>query len=240
MLLPVYAFGIVSVAPVEPGEKPGFSGEVDMAFKESSGNTRRKDYSSGAKLQYDYSDHTDFLIGNYLYAESADEKVEDRNFVHFRHLDRLSERFVWEVYAQGERNAFISLKRRELAGTGGRFRFFGSKTVKLYLGAGAYGSVEVYEPETDGEIQEYKNRSNIYLSYTQKEKENFEATATLYYQPAWDDGMDYYLLANGDLKYYLTEKLQLKLSLGAKEDSEPFEGNKKADRYYILGFGYTF
>ena len=27
---------------------------------------------------------------------------------------------------------------------------------------------------------------------------------------------------------------------GIKEDSEPFEGNKKSDKYYILGFGYRF
>lgn len=240
LALQVYAFGIVSVAPVEPGEKRGLSGEVDFAFKESSGNTARKDYSSGAKVQYDYTDRTDFILGNYLYAESEGEKVEDKNFVHYRHLDRFTGKLVLEAYAQGERNAFINLTRRELVGAGARYRFFGTETIRLYVGAGAYGSVEAYDPGSGDVIDEYKNRSNIYLSYTQKESENFEATATLYYQPAWDDGNDYYLLANGDLKFYLTQKLQLKLSVGAKEDSEPFEGNKKSDSYYILGFGYSF
>ena len=239
-LVQAYAYAIVSVAPVEPGEKSGLSGELDFAFKESSGNTARKDYSTGAKIQYDYTDRTDFMIGNYVYAESEGEKVEDKNFLHYRHLERVNEPFVLEAYAQGERNAFINLNRRELVGAGGRYRFFGTKTVKLYLGAGAYGSVEAYNPDSGDEVEEYKNRTNIYLSYTQKESESFEATATVYYQPAWDDGEDYYLLANGDLKFYLTQKLQFKLSFGTKEDSEPFEGNKKTDSYYILGFGYSF
>lgn len=240
LALQVYAFGIVSVAPVEPGEKSGLSGELDFAFKETSGNTARKDYSSGAKVQYDYTDRTDFVIGNYLYAESEGDKVEDKNFIHYRHLERVNEPFVLEAYAQGERNAFINLTRRELAGGGGRYRFFGTKTIKLYFGVGAYGSIEVYDPGSGDEVEEYKNRTNVYLSYTQKESESFEATATVYYQPAWDDGEDYYLLANGDLKFFLTQKLQLKLSFGTKEDSEPFEGNKKTDSYYVLGFGYKF
>lgn len=240
MFLNPYLFAIVSIEPIEPNEKTGLSGEVDGSFKESSGNTQRKDYSRGIKLQYDYKNSADYIINNYIYSESGGEKIEESSFTHFRHLNALSRIVVWELYAQSEENEFINLNLRELAGTGLRLRFFKSDTLRLYMGLGVYASNEEYSLSSGSYVRESANRGNFYLSYKHKVKEEFEATATIYYQPAMEDASDYYLLANGDIKFFLTEKLAMKLSFGAKEDTEPFEGNKHSDTYYVLGVGYKF
>ena len=236
----VSLYGIVSVTPVEPNTSSGFSGEVDGSFKETTGNTKRKDYSGGAKLQYDYTDRVDYILTNFLYAKEEDQKVEDKSFVHARHLEALSDGLVGEIYLQSEQNEFLNLTRRELAGAGVRVRLFNGKSIRLYLGTGAYASEEIYETDTGSELYEYMNRANIYLSYTQKIDQTFDATMTAYYQPAFEDSTDYYLMANGSVRLFITQKFHAKLSAGIKEDSEPFEGNKKSDAYYILGFGYAF
>ena len=240
IVLNAYLYGVVSIEPIEPNEKSGLSGEVDLAFKESSGNTQRKDYSTGAKLQYDYVNHLNYIIGNYLYAESNNEKIEDKSFVHYRHINRINDALVWELYAQSEKSEFINLKLRELIGVGIRLRFFKSDTVKFYFGLGAYDSKEIYEISQDIKEIENAGRANSYISYKQKIADKFEATATFYHQPVLDNSNDYYLVANGNAKIFLTQQLAMKISAGIKEDSKPFEGNKKSDRYYILGLGYKF
>ncbi len=231
---------IVSVSPVEPNEGEGFSGEIDGASKETSGNTNRKEYSGGAKLQYDYTDRVDYILSNFLYAKEDDQKVEDKSFVHLRHLESITSEWVGELYLQSEQNEFLSLTLRNLAGAGLRYRLYKGKSARFYIGAGAYGSEEIYEADTGDEVREYMNRANLYLSYIQKIDKSFEATVTFYYQPALEDTEDYYLLANGAVKLFFTEKLHAKLSAGLRDDTRPFEANKKSDAYYTLGFGYAF
>ncbi|MDQ1339724.1 MAG: hypothetical protein QG567_877 [Campylobacterota bacterium] len=235
-----YLFSIVTIEPVEPNEKSGLSGEVDGSFKESSGNIERKDYSRGLKLQFDYKDNIAYAINNNIYAESEGQQIEDNSFIHFRHITKLDKLTAFEIYLQSEENKFLNLNLRELAGASLRFGFFRSEDLRLYFGAGAYASNEKYASIDGDNISENTNRGNIYLSYKQKIEEKMEAIATGYYQPAFKDSNDYYLLINGNINFFLTEKLALKLSFGAKEDTKPFESNKKSDSYYLLGIGYKF
>jgi len=62
-----FAHAIITIVPVEVGDKPGFGGEVSASLETKRGNTEKDEYSAGVKLSYDNNETfvlwTDF-IGN--------------------------------------------------------------------------------------------------------------------------------------------------------------------------------
>ncbi|MEA3522721.1 MAG: DUF481 domain-containing protein, partial [Campylobacterota bacterium] len=131
---------IITIVPVELGDKPGFSGSLSGSFETKRGNTEKDEYNAGLKLRYDnnesYTIWSD-LIGSY--GEASGEKNTNKTYAHIRLIHALYEKDLdWEIFVQSEMNEFTSIDRRRLIGGGLRYRFAHGDFGKLFFGLGAY------------------------------------------------------------------------------------------------------
>jgi putative salt-induced outer membrane protein YdiY len=234
-------FAIITIDPVEPGEKDGLSGEIDFTFKASGGNTEVEDNDFGSKVQYDNNSSlfVHLLVYNFKEGRVEDSMVVKRSFAHYRFVKQLSAIAAVELYGQAERDQFKNLNLRKLLGSGMRYKFVSTDTHKFYFGFGGYYSEEFYTAIDSVEEHRYLPRLNSYISYTDT-FEHFIAALTLYYQPSLKNFKDTNIVSDGSLTYKLTDTLALKIAGSYKKDTDPALGNKKEDSFYSTSISYTF
>lgn len=246
LLLPLFfstsLFALISIAPVDIGSKPGFSGNVSGSLGSKSGNTNKDDYSLGLRLQYDEGE--DYLVWGtvtYNYGESEGIKNEDRTYVHLRTVHALYEK-AWcgELFIQSEQDEFKDIHERSLAGANVRWRFFNSDNlVKGYAGLGVlaekidYSHPFVNPPENN-------TRLNSYIAYTRSFMATSKASYVGYYQPKLGDSSDYITAHDLELIVPIYEKLYLSVSAKYTYDSRPPLGVEKQDTMYKSSLSWEF
>lgn len=231
---------IVIVSPLEPGENLGFGGEVSAASSKVTGNSDVNQYNVGGKLSYGWEERATFVNASYTYGEAGGVKNTDNTYAHLRYLHRWDRITVLESYVQIEKNEFVSLKFRGLAGGGVRWKIKNGGVNRWYLGAGAFYSQETIEDPDEGEYVEHPSRGNVYLSYKGILRENVEGTMTLYYQPLLEDGADHHVYLDGEVGVVVIENVQVKFILQVREDSRPPEGREVRDTSTVIALGYKF
>ena len=125
-----YLFALVSIAPVEIGEKAGSSVTVEAGLETKRGNTDKDNYSASLRVSYD--DNSSFVIWTELSREYGKlNDVEDTNeaFGHLRFIHSLSdnENLRYELFTQLESDDFRQINSRTLGGIGLRYKIFNSK-----------------------------------------------------------------------------------------------------------------
>jgi len=246
LLIPLYTTSLsalVSIAPVDIGSKPGFSGNVSGAISSKSGNTEKDEYSLATRLQYDQG--SDYLIWGrfaYNYGKSEGVKNEDNLYAHLRVIHTFYyEDWNWEAFVQSEMDKFKDIKERSLGGADLRWRFVNTTEIgRGYAGIGAL-SERVRYTNTGLNPNEINTRLNTYIAYTQ----TFGLSASRfsyvgYYQPRFDDCGDFVSSQNLELIVPIYGQFNLSLSAKYLYDSRPPVGVEKTDTAYRTALVWEF
>jgi hypothetical protein len=243
LLLSTSLFAVVSIAPVDIGSKPGFSGNVSGSLSAKSGNTDKKEYVFGLRVQYDQgSDYLAWGTFTYNYGESAGTKNEDKLYGHLRYIHALDEGGEWsgELFVQSARDEFKDINERSLAGAGVRWRFFNSDTWgKGYAGLGGFAEkIDYAHPLLNP--PERNKRLNSYIAYTKGFSVGSKLSYIGYYQPQFSDSADFVTSQTAELIVPVYGKISLSLLAKYFYDSRPAAGVEKKDTAYLTNLVWEF
>ena len=238
-----YLFAIVSIAPVEIGEKAGLSATVETGLETKRGNTDKDSYKASVRVTYDEA--TDYVVWAELSGEYGKSNgVEDTNeaFAHLRYIHALTddENLRYELFAQLESDKFRQINSRVLGGAGLRYRVFNSaQKGKGYFGFGAFHESIRYEsPLIDP--NEDNDRLNSYLAYSVDFGDSSKFSYSLYYQPKINNFGDYIQTNKLELKFKLYKELFLKFNASWNVDTKPPVGVEKSDFTQRTTFVFNF
>jgi len=243
LIITTQLLAVVSIKPVEIGDKAGFSGGVELGLDTKRGNTYKDSYKASANLNYDnnVSYVTWFTISG-EYGEANEIEDTNKMYAHLRYIHKLSEEILrYEVFLQAQDDKFRALNYRGVGGLGLRAKIFNTPIVgKGYFGLGAlYEKIRYTDPSLDP--NEDNTRLNSYLAYSLKFSKNSSLAYTLYYQPIIDDFDDYVMTNDLELILEVYKKLNLKFSISYNRDSTPPNGvEEKYDLSQSTTFLYEF
>ena len=228
---------VISIKPVDVGEKSGFFGEVAFAYSSNRGNTMIDQFDTGVLLGYDTRTTASFLRADYSYGEANDVKTIQKAFAHARHIRNILSNTDWELFAQEQTDLFQKLISRTLLGTGGRFSvgdpFLSGRG---YLGVGI---MQVREEE-QLTLAIFFTRYNLYLSYKLLPTEAISVALELYYQPNIVDFSDYLVSSTAQAKIALHKKLSLIITLSYQVNSQPAAGVNSQEFAQKTAINYSF
>jgi putative salt-induced outer membrane protein YdiY len=243
LVLSSQLFALVSIKPVDVGEKAGFSGGVELGLDTKRGNTEKDTYKASAKITYDNNvSYVAWAQVSGEYAESSGVEDTNKKYAHLRFIHKLSKDvFRYEIFGQVQEDKFKALKQRRLGGAGIRAKIFNTPIGgEGYFGLGAmYEDIRYTDPSIDP--NEYNTRLNTYLAYSLKFMDSSSLAYTLYYQPLFEEMSDYVMTNDLELKLQIYKKLFLKFGLSYDLDSRPPNGvAEKYDLSQSTTFVYEF
>lgn len=235
-------FALVSIAPVDIGSKPGFSGNVSGSLSSKSGNTEKDDYSLGLRAQYDQA--TDYIMWGILTYDSGTANGvtnEDKTYAHVRYIHALYDNdWCSEVFVQTERDQFRNIQVRSLAGAGVRWRFFNTdEWGKGYAGLGGMAE-KINYTDTLLNPNENNGRINSYIAYTQKFMATSKISYVGYFQPKITDTADYISSQTVELNIPIYKNLGLSFTAQYIYDSLPPIGVEKKDTSFVSSLMWEF
>lgn len=232
-------YAIVSVAPVDVGEKPGLTGIVNGSLETKRGNTDSDNYSTGLRVSYDNNiSYVMWGEASFSYGEAQGSKNANKTYEHLRYIERLKKNIDWEAFLQLQSNEFTNVDKRFLSGLG--LRIYAKDTLygNFYLGIGSFYEYITYI--TNFDKNENNIRANIYLAYKKVVVKGTELSLTSYCQPKFEDVNDYIWSNSVELKVLIYEKLYIKFNLSYAQDSQPAIGVKQEDFAQKTSFIYNF
>ncbi|QOY54722.1 DUF481 domain-containing protein [Candidatus Sulfurimonas marisnigri] len=238
-----YLFAIVSIAPVEIGNKSGFSTNVEIGLETKRGNTEKDNYKASARLSYD--NNTSCVVWAEVsgeYGKSNDVKDTNKAFTHIRYIHSLTtdENLRYELFAQFENDDFRRINSRVLGGAGLRYRVFNSiQNGKGFFGLGLFNEdIKYTNPLIDP--SENNTRLNSYLAYSVDFSTNSTFSCSIYYQPKVNDFSDYIQTNKLELKVNIYKELFLKFNVIWDVDTNPPVSVKKSDFTQTTSFVLNF
>ncbi len=224
-------------------QQDGWSGNVSVSVSGDSGNTDKTGASTDVQLYWRRAHITRLIAASYSYGENSRARDTNKGFIHLRHITQQTPGMALEVFTQATRNEFSRLSLRTLLGAGTRLTLHEKNTTdSAYLGLGAFYLSETLEKRAglsdDGTKKFW--RANLYLALRYRFNDYTRIASTTYYQPALDNGDDYRILEEGNLKVKLSDTLALKLTIEITHDSEPPQSIENTDISYKTGIEYQF
>ena len=219
-------FALISIVPVEIGQKVGVSGKIQAGLNTTRGNTHKDNYRASARINYD--NNSSYV----LWAEISGEYGEVDNVIntkklysHLRYIHSLTQDIVRsDIFIQTQEDEFKALASRRLAGAGLRLKLFDTfRGAKGYYGIGAFYE-EVSYIDSDLDPNEESVRLNTYIAYSIKFDKKSNLAYTFYYQPRFDKFSDHVISNQFELKLHIYAQLSLKFSLYYDVDSAPPAG----------------
>ncbi|MCW8838067.1 MAG: DUF481 domain-containing protein [Thiovulaceae bacterium] len=236
-------FALVSIKPVEIGEKVGISGGVEIGLETKRGNTDKDSYKADIKVMYDSNtSYLTWLEVSGEYGEANDVEDTNKLYAHLRFINKLTDEIIrYEVFLQTQEDKFKAIEYRRLAGIGLRFKIFNTPIGgRGYYGLGSfYENIRYTNPSIDPDENEV--RVNTYLAYSVNFSNKSSLAYTLYYQPILDKFSDYVMTNTLELSLQVYQQIYLKFSASYDLDSYPPNGiNKKYDFTQTTTFLYKF
>ena len=237
-------FGIVNMDALhfDEDQKTGFSGDVELLFSGTSGNTDTKRAMMNAQVNWKQPDSINLVIMGYAEGESNNQKNVNNSFAHYRHIHKYTSRIDWEAFTQIEQNEFTRLSYRGLIGAGGRFQFSHTKVHKAYIGLGAFYAKEkiAYRVGLTDDGTKTSTRANMYILSRYKTTDTLTFSNALYYQPRLNKTSDYRALLQSKFDFAINKSLSFRVSLDVAHDSQPSQTIEQTDVSYNTGLNYRF
>lgn len=232
---------LITITPVELGEKPGHSGKVGVSLSTKRGNSDTDAYKLASRLMYDNNiSYVTWLQIAGEYGKASGVKNVQKLYAHLRYIHNLTDRYnVYELAAQTEEDEFRLIQSRRLVAAGYRHRFFQrNKKLKAFVGLGAIYEIIRYTQDNPNE----KNaRASMYASLSYRFKKDMSTSVISYYQPKFDDTADFVTVNTFELKLKIIDKLFLNFTLHYNYDSQPALGvESKYDFSQDTAFIYEF
>jgi len=234
-------FAIITISPVNIGDKPGFSGVLKGSFETKRGNSDVDNYSAGLRAQYDnnssYVIWSDFV---FAYGKASGETNTNKTYAHVRviHTFLDIQTLNYETFVQSETNEFTNVKKKNLLGCGLRYHKDLQKYGNFYLGLG--GFYEGIDYLTSLDSKESNLRINSYLSYTKSFDKESKLSYVMYFQPNAEDREDYVFSNALELQILIYKRLYLNFVVYYDVDSKPAVGVEDTDFTQKTSFLYKF
>lgn len=234
------AQAVITIAPVDIGAQPGFTGGVKGSFATKRGNTDSDEYSAGVRIQYDNnSSYVAWSDITFSYAKASGVTNTNQTYVHVRYIHKLHEKNLnWEAFVQSQTDKFTKIQKRLLAGAGLRYYLGMNKYGSIYIGFGGFGEHIDYTTSIDP--SEDNLRLNTYIAYKNRFTQNVRFSYIGYYQPITDKFSDYILSNSAELKVTIYEKLSINFEVIYNQDTKPATGVQKYDFIQKTSFVYDF
>ena len=239
MLTVINLFAIVSIAPVDIENHPGFSGTVNGALNTKKGNTDSDNYTAGLRLSYG-NNQSYVMWGefDFNYGKVSGVKNTNSTFTHLRYIHKLEQNLDWEVFVQSQSNEFTKVDERFLTGGGLRLHFDKEPYGNLYFGFGAFYEYLSYTTTVDS--QENNIRGNFYIAYKKEFLKDSQLSYVAYYQPKVGNINDYLISNALELKILIYERLYINFLINYNKDAKPAQGVKSVDLSQSTSFLYKF
>jgi len=237
-----HLFALVTITPVEIGDKPGFSSTVEAALETKRGNTDTDSYKASARVTYDSNTtYVSWAEISGAYGKANGEENTNKLFFHARYIHAITEESIrGETFLQLENDEFKNINSRALGGIGARFKLHGIvQNSRGYLGIGAFYEDIVYNDPLINPSEE-NIRANAYFAYSINLNPTSLLAYTLYYQPKVNDLGDNVQSHEVELKLNIYKDLFLKFSLSYNTDSKPAVGVEKYDFTQNTSFIFNF
>jgi hypothetical protein len=234
-------FAIITIAPVNIGDKPGYSGTLKGSFETKRGNSDVDNYSAGLRAQYDnnssYVLWSDFV---FAYGKAFGETNTNKTYAHVRlvHTFLDIKELNYEGFIQLGTNEFTNVEERNLIGGGLRYHKDLKNYGNFYLGLG--GFYEEINYLTSLDPREKNIRVNSYISYTKAFDKKSKISYVMYYQPKVDESADFIVSNALELQVLIYKTLFLNFVLYYDVDSKPAHDIKKRDFTQKTSFLYKF
>jgi len=238
-----YLFGLVTITPVEIGEKAGISSKAEVGLETKRGNTDKDNYKASLRVTYDEA--SQYILWGEISGEYGKSNgVEDTNkiFSHLRYIHSLTNNqdLRYELFAQLQSDDFKQINSRALSGAGLRYKIFSStEDGNGYFGLGGFYENVIYKNSAT-DPDEDNARLNTYLTYTLDFSEKSTFSTTIYYQPKTNDFGDYIQSSQLELNLHIFKSLFLKFKTSWDIDSKPPTGIKKSDFTQTTSFVFNF
>lgn len=215
----------------------GWAGSGDLSLYLAKYDETVLTFLTNIQIQYK-NDRSLFLMLTDVATVQADKDAFiSSGFQHFRYNYKITDKFVWEAFVQGQYNEPLAIEYRLLAGTGPRYKLIGTDQFRLYAAA-----LYMFEQEKNTGVEDPANLSRLdaYVSFTLSSNENYTLTSTTYYQPAFSDFNDYRLSTALNLKTYFGKFGYMKFKYSLQDDKAPAEGVPNTTYTLMGGLGLEF
>ncbi len=214
---------IESILVDEP--KEGVEGAVQIGFTLMEGNSEYRQLDGSSIIRWKGGEHIFQLVVGGSYKAAGEKKVADNSMGHFRYGYAVSDRVRLEALLQVQRNVFVRLNRRVLAGAGFRTNLLSSDLARLDLGV-----ILMHEDEVlHNALSEPGWRASFLASAGWKLTPSAQLSGQIYFQPLLSDTSDFRILSDTGVTVKVLGPLSLQVSLRWAHDSCPPAGVEKTD-----------
>jgi len=209
-------FAVISISPVDIGDKPGLHTNAEVSLQTVRGSADIDNYSTSLKVTYD--NNASFVVWSefsYSYGEVNSIENTNNSYLHLRYIQKIKQSWCGEFFLQREEDKFKLIRDRTLNGMDLRYRF--PFKAKAFVALGGFYEDITY---TSSDPNEHNLRVNSYFAYKYKE-DNYTLAYTFYYQPKINNFNDYVETNSFELLLPLKEHLSLKVQASYNIDSRP-------------------
>ncbi|MBN1253349.1 MAG: DUF481 domain-containing protein [Bacteroidales bacterium] len=231
---------VVNIEKKRKSNTDGFTGKVDLSFFITDIGKQILQLTNDIDLQYKKGANTILLINNIGLMIVDDETLLNNGFQHLRYNYTVKDSsfFTLEAFLQHQYNPVKLLSQRFLIGGGPRFRIVNSEKISFFLGA---LSMWEYEKLSDSlETSSRKLRFDNYMSLSIRLTENIEFSNITYYQPNYNNLLDYRISSESAMKFKITNALNFGFSFETTYDSNPPEDVQDLFYYLKNSLSYSF
>jgi hypothetical protein len=213
--------------------EPGLSGTVAATADWRTGNTDLVQVGGSAALLYRYGRIIGLGLVRAEYGEGEGVTFSERTFEHARLRVGLDDRsrWMWEVFAQHEYDAFRRLEVRALAGTGPALRVIDAKNAWAVIGIAYLVEYERFDdgPYPDSDRRAVAHRGSAYATASLAVDAAITASETVYVQPRLDEPTDLRFLSETSITSKLRTWLAITSSFVIAVDRTPPESIDRVD-----------
>ena len=163
------------------------------------------------------------------------ENVSNDQFCQIRHTYTLNNWSHTFLFYQLQSNFNLGVTKRELIGTGVRFKPIKTNKFKYDFGLGIMHEIEEYQIDIEN--------SNMFritsMSIMKLMFENFELKNITYYQPSFDSFSDFRVMNEFDISFEINNWLSYELNYIVRFDNQkPIFLKEQTDNYITSGFNF--
>lgn len=216
----------------------GWSGSATVNFALARNVNDILSLGTDIHVQYKTKKHLVLLKNQIVFRKLNDDDFSNFGITHFRYNYKLSPRWKWEVFAQGQYNRVNLIDFRGLLGTGPRYKITTSEKYKFYLGSLLMFE---YEEVADGITPLQRDvRLSSYLSFSLYPTDNITLVSTTYYQPQVDNWSDHRVSSESSFVLKVYKNLNLNLTYVFVFDAFPAIGIPNSQYRFTTGITYSF
>ena len=203
---------------IRVGDSLRWLGKADLGFNLIQNTQQYLTASAAVQLEFKEKKHFVLSLSAYNLAKSSSQNILNDGFQHVRYNYDITDKTVFEIYAQAQYNERVRLRLRTLAGTGLRFKILRKTATRFYLGTSYFYEHTQFRDTT---IPFFTHRLSIYAAFSQKIGNSARFASTTYYQPDVFNLGNMRWASDNSLLVPLSKKCIFRLNLTLTYDTDP-------------------